>query len=105
MNFHGRALSLKQNPEVIFKADNGLPCLFHVITYKNDLNTQIYVVNALSRREHKDRGGRGWEKGGRGGPDDRGLIFPRFPPLLHYFTLEMFLFLQNLCLRRKTILI
>ena len=66
------------------------------------------MVNALSRREPDGRGGKGWEVGGRGGPDDRGLIFPRFPLLLHHFTLEMFLFsqfLQNLCRRRKTILI
>lgn len=28
MNFHGRALSLKQEPEVSFKANNCLPYLF-----------------------------------------------------------------------------
>jgi len=56
-----------------------------------DVNTKIGV------------GGVG-KGGGRGGPDDRGLIFSRFPPVLDHFPLEMFLFLQNLCLRRKTIL-
>ena len=108
MNFHGRALSLKQKPEVSFKANNCLPYLFSLHNVQEWAKNTDLCGKCLIKTWTRRSGWEGLGSGGRGGPDDRGLIFPRFPLLLHHFTLEMFLFLQflqNLCRRRKTILI